>query len=102
MDTKETELGPTVGSLIPTFPKALVKLSDLIGELDHLDLQSATMDFKNLSIKYWIYSNTKQLAGTKPPVIAIHGGPSSPHNYMLPLKLLGMEQDEKIRLIFSS
>jgi len=65
-----------------------VSLTDLIGCMKHLDCQQDHVDVRGFQIKYWLFSNPKKPLGNRFPVVALHGGPSMPHNYILPLKLL--------------
>jgi len=67
-------------------------LVDLIGSAA-ADLKPSDNSFfslNNLNISYWRYDPVTP-TNKKAPVIAIHGGPGFPHNYLLPLKLLVCE-----------
>lgn len=67
----------------------VVTLSDLIGDTSHLRCEIRDVPSRGLSVRTWRYSNTgNATTSTKPPVIAIHGGPAATHQYLLPLQLL--------------
>ena len=69
-----------------------ITLVDLIGSTA-ADLKPSDNSFfslNNLNISYWRYDPATS-TNKKAPVIAIHGGPGFPHNYLLPLKLLVCE-----------
>lgn len=60
-----------------------------------LVVASGTFTLRGLFTRFWRWSCPA--AGTsKPPVIAVHGGPAFTHNYMLPLKLLARSGREVI------
>ena len=63
-------------------------MDDLIGPMDHLDCESGTLQVRGLSVTYWRYSNSDYADFSRPPVVALHGGPAFTHNYIAPLKLL--------------
>jgi L-proline amide hydrolase len=68
------------------FNNLSITLDQLIGDMSHLDCQADQFEIRGLKVAYARYDNPK--LPTKPPVIAIHGGPACPHGYILPLKLL--------------
>jgi proline-specific peptidase len=72
----------------------VVTLDDLIGDTSALQCQKGTLSLRGLSVAYWIYSNPT--SAPKPPVIALHGGPSFTHHYMLPLKLLALTEGHPV------
>jgi L-proline amide hydrolase len=66
-----------------------VPLDDIIGDTSHLTCKQNELYFKKLCVKTWLYTNDNvQKDHIRPTVVAIHGGPSFPHGYILPLKLL--------------
>jgi L-proline amide hydrolase len=80
-DKEHLELAKIKAELGVTIP-----LEQLIGNMDHLDCQSSSFEIRGLKVTYWKYENLS--LPSKPPVIALHGGPACPHGYILPLKLL--------------
>ena len=63
---------------------------DLIGNTDDFTCTTGRVQIKDdLYVTYWRYEDPKHPETKKNhPVIAMHGGPSFTHNYMIPLKLL--------------
>ena len=56
-----------------------------------LDVIEGVVDVRGLKVHYWKYSRPKFASDDSEglllsPIIFIHGGPSLPHNYALPLK----------------
>jgi len=68
-----------------------ISLSDLIGENAARLPISSTSSFKSrgLTVRSFRYDPPNPDM-SKPPIIAIHGGPGFPHNYLLPLKLIAL------------
>lgn len=60
---------------------ALCTLDDLIGNLDHIDCKAGTFELRGLKIAYWHYVHPTK--ATKPPVVALHGGPGFPHGELV-------------------
>lgn len=71
---------------LKSFNQLSITLDQLIGNMDHLTCLKESLEIRGLKVAYWRYDNPRLV--TKPPVIAIHGGPACPHGYILPLKLL--------------
>jgi proline-specific peptidase len=65
---------------------AHLTLNELIGDTSHLLCEVLEFEIKGLKVRSWKYSHPERESLT--PIIAIHGGPGFPHNYMLPLKLM--------------
>lgn len=65
---------------------------DLTPDLcNDLQVYESQVEIHGINVTYWIYYSPSSAApdaatSLKNPIIAIHGGPSFPHNYMLPLK----------------
>lgn len=76
----------------PALPEdyGLVTTNDLIGNTDDYTVTTGRVKIKgDLYVTYWRYEDPKHPDTKKnDPVIAMHGGPSFTHNYMIPLKLL--------------
>ena len=66
-----------------------IPLEDLIGDTKNLKCEKSSIELRGLSITTWKYFDPQN--GSKPPIIAVHGGPAFCHNYILPLKLLANE-----------
>eukprot|EP01038_Epipyxis_sp_PR26KG_P010614 gene10614-14255_t len=76
----------------------LVTLGDLIGDYSHIQVTTKSFSIRGLQVKAFHYTvpntdekqdfaNTSNNAAVKPTIVAIHGGPGFPHNYLLPLIL---------------
>lgn len=65
---------------------ASITLDNLIGDSSHICCERSAFVINELTVVSWIYYNPKVTQRT--PIIVCHGGPSFPHNYLLPLKLL--------------
>ena len=63
-----------------------VTLDNLIGDSSHISCERSAFVINGLTVVSWIYYNPK--VPQKAPIIVCHGGPSFPHNYLLPMKLL--------------
>mmetsp|Transcript_23047 Transcript_23047/g.38991 ORF Transcript_23047/g.38991 Transcript_23047/m.38991 type:complete len:450 (-) Transcript_23047:371-1720(-) len=63
-----------------------VTLDNLIGDSSHISCERSAFVINGLTVVSWIYYNPKVTQRT--PIIVCHGGPSFPHNYLLPMKLL--------------
>ena len=63
-----------------------VTLDNLIGDSSHISCERSAFVINELTVVSWIYYNPK--VTQKVPIIVCHGGPSFPHNYLLPMKLL--------------
>ena len=71
---------------------ALVTLQDLIGDTSGLVLKRGKVSVRGgLSVAYWLFSSPDPAHASKPTIVALHGGPSFTHNYILPLLLLTLE-----------
>jgi L-proline amide hydrolase len=66
-----------------------ISLNDLIGDTSRLKCEESSFELRGLTIATWRYSDPQQ--DSKPPIVAVHGGPAFCHNYILPLKLLALE-----------
>ena len=67
----------------------MISLTDLIGKEAAELTPSSTSTFlsRGLNVATWRYTSPNH-SSTHVPIIAIHGGPGFPHNYILPLKLI--------------
>ncbi|KAL9184327.1 hypothetical protein ACHAXT_002413 [Thalassiosira profunda] len=66
-----------------------------------LEVETGTLEIRNLPVKYWRYTrpggpSTDEDDPLSIPIIALHGGPSWPHNYILPVKQLACRGAEVI------
>jgi len=68
----------------------MATLEDLCGDLSAIECDEWSFVSRGLTVKCWTYRNRDAALCELPPVIAIHGGPSFCHNYMLPLQLLAL------------
>ena len=64
---------------------------NLIADKCKLDVEEGEVDVRGIKVHYWKYSRNTTLPPSAEtlslsPIIFIHGGPSLPHNYGLPLK----------------
>lgn len=66
--------------------QAHITLDNLIGDSSHLSCERSAFVINGLTVVSWTYYNPK--VTQKAPIIVCHGGPSFPHNYLLPMKLL--------------
>lgn len=69
-----------------TDDEPFITLEELIGDTRHIICERHALQVHGLTVQTWIYFSP--LVEQKQPVIAIHGGPGFPHNYLMPLKLL--------------
>jgi hypothetical protein len=53
-----------------------VSLDELIGPLPNVQCTTGTIMVKGLAVKWWKYESTEQDKMGRPPVVALHGGPS--------------------------
>ena len=67
-----------------------VTLEALVGRsLAHLKVTTGTVSVRGLEVRWWRYENPERC--DKPPVVALHGGPSMTHHSLKPLVLLADE-----------
>ena len=71
---------------------------ELTPNLCELQVETGSVVIRSIPIKYWRYKrkNRNVTVATSHPIIAIHGGPGYPHNYILPLKQLACSGNEVI------
>ena len=64
----------------------------LAPDLCPLTVHTDTLHVRGINVRYWKYAlqNDTDLS-PKLPIIILHGGPSYPHNYLLPLKKLACD-----------
>ena len=71
---------------------------------DDLQVESGKLGIRSIPVKYWRYKRKETLSVEEDsndriisnPIIALHGGPSWPHSYLLPLKQLACRGTEVI------
>jgi L-proline amide hydrolase len=68
--------------------KAFYKCTDLTPDLCDLDVEQGSVMVRGIPVVYWKFTADKshQSSSSLLPIIAIHGGPSFTHHYMLPLQ----------------
>eukprot|EP00585_Thalassiosira_rotula_P012070 CAMPEP_0196136932 /NCGR_PEP_ID=MMETSP0910-20130528/5068_1 /TAXON_ID=49265 /ORGANISM="Thalassiosira rotula, Strain GSO102" /LENGTH=449 /DNA_ID=CAMNT_0041397299 /DNA_START=12 /DNA_END=1362 /DNA_ORIENTATION=+ len=74
---------------------------ELTPNLCDLQVETGTLVLRSIPVKYWRYTRQSEDSFNNEstitiPIIAVHGGPSWPHNYMLPLKQLACRGTEVI------
>eukprot|EP00957_Ditylum_brightwellii_P165875 12628776-Ditylum_brightwellii.AAC.1 len=72
---------------------------DMTPNLCPLSISSGYVSIRGINIKYWRYKSYNDATSHEhlhQPIIALHGGPSWPHNYMLPLKQLACRGDNEV------
>lgn len=70
---------------------------ELTPNLCDLQVETGSVVIRSIPIKYWRYKRkNRNVTATSHPIIAIHGGPGYPHNYILPLKQLACSGNEVI------
>lgn len=74
---------------------------------DDLEVTTGELVIRSIPVKYWRYKRRKNgsnnnnaddnsITSSSYPIIAVHGGPGYPHNYMLPLKQLACNSNREI------
>ena len=73
---------------------------DITPDLCKLHVESESFTVRSIDIKYWRYKRDEPLEDPEKqislPIVALHGGPGWPHNYMLPLKQLACRSASEI------
>lgn len=81
----------TMSAIEGILPNGDMKIEALVGRsLKHIKVTEGELEVKGLLIHYWRHESTK-VECSKPPVVALHGGPSSTHRSQLALQLLADE-----------
>ena len=63
------------------------KCDDLTPDLcDDLVVSEGIVRIRGIDVKFWRYESPSSTRSGGVPIIAVHGGPGYPHNYMLPLR----------------
>ena len=75
---------------------------DIVPGLCDFHVETGSLSIRNVNVKYWRYKRHEPFINDDPkreihlPIVALHGGPGWPHDYLLPLKQLACRGAEVI------
>jgi len=89
VELKKSNLENTMSEFISGEGPVMVLLDDILGgDPNRFVCAENEFQIRGLTVKTWTYTSSAFTGVPRLPVIALHGGPSFCHNYILPLKLL--------------
>ena len=67
-------------------PPFFYTCDELTPDLCELKVEEGQVEIRGINVSYWKYTSSDAPSNHSIPIVALHGGPSFSHHYMLPLK----------------